>query len=182
MALFQQIGTMLEEETLRKLSQGHGNVEEPGTPAHDNFQKLLTQAGPSLLKDVFGSVAANLDSTQYALHITPGAAGPNPLGPLGPGERTAVASTLLSHLIGDGLDPEELLGKAAGLTTVDPNQMDAGQVAALAGYVQRNHPSLFGMTVAELVQRNPGVINRLLGSAGLASAASALATHFLGQR
>ena len=187
MGLLQEVGSMIQGGHLQNLAAGQGNFEDPQSPDQQHMQTMVSAAQPSLLQQVFSHVAQQLDPQQYAEHVTPGAAGTNPLGSIGSGGLATIASALIGKLSGTtggsgGL--ASLIGRIPGLQTTDPDQMDPNQVAALARYTQENHPDLFGQAAAEVAQQKPDLLHSFLGKAGMAIGAAALASHFVntGQR
>lgn len=153
---------------------------QPGTPDPQQIQQMLSQMNPQQLQQIFSQTARQMDGQEYAQHITPGLAGTNPLGNVGPGGLSTIAGLLMQHLgAANSGGIGGLLGRIPGLQTADPNQMDESQVASLARYAQQNHPDIFGRVAAQLGQQQPGLLNSFLGKAGLAAGAAALASHFM---
>ena len=133
---------------------------------------------PQQLQQIFSRTAQQMNPQEYSDHVTPGVGGTNPLGNVGAGGLSTIASLLMQHLGGSGA-AGSLLSRIPGLQTTDPQQMDPNQVAALARYTQQNHPDVFGSVAAQLGQQQPGLLNSFLGKAGLAVGAAALASHFM---
>ena len=179
MGLLQDIESMVESGVAQRLAGGQGNFESPASPDAKGFQQMLSQAGPDRSAEGFAQAARQMDPGQYSTHVTPGAGGTNPLGGLGAGGLSAIASTLMQHLTGAGGNAGSLLGQVPGLRTTDPAQMDAQQVASLSSYTQQNHPDIFGRVAAQLGQQSPDLLHSFVGKAGLAIGAAALASHFI---
>jgi hypothetical protein len=181
MSFLQNIGQMLGGADLERIAGGNANFDD-GSPDHGHFQNMLSQANPSMLEQVLGQVAGQMDGQAYRNHITPGVGGTNPLGMLGQGGLSSIASMLLGHLMNSGgYSQRSLLSQIPGLQTTDPNQMDERQVAAVADYTRQNHPGLFGKVAALLGRQNPGMLQGLLGNQGMAAAAQQLAGGMMGR-
>jgi len=165
---------------LQNLASGRGNFSDANSQDHQGFQQMVQQAPPGMLSQIFGHAAQRMDPQEYHDHVTPGVGGTNPLGSLGGGGLGMIASALLSRLGGAGGGGlGSLLGKVPGLRTTDPQQMDADQVASLSRYAQQNHPDAFGQAAADVGQQRPDLLHSMLGKAGLAIGAAALASHFI---
>jgi hypothetical protein len=121
-----------------------------------------------------------LDPQEYYRHTQPGVDGTDPLGELAPRQRTGLAQTILSRLRRAGVDPEQV-SRDAGVRTVDPRQMSPAELAAVAQWMQRNHPEVLGQAAAQY-QDQPDLLSRLLGNKALLAAAAGLAANFLADR
>lgn len=156
---------------------GGGN---PGAANQGNLQQVFSQADPSMLEQMFGQATQQMDSRQYADHVTPGVGGTNPLGSLGQGGLGTIASLLMNNLMhSGGQSSGGLMSKIPGLQTTDPNQMDANQVAAVASYTQQNHPNIFAKVAAMLGQQNPALLQSFLGNGGMQAILQKLAGQFM---
>lgn len=178
MSFLSELGSLFGGQEAQRMASGQGDYQSPDSPDTQRMQSMVSQADPQQLQQVFGQAAQQMDPQEYAQHITPGAGGTNPLGGIGLGGLSTIASTLLQHLGGGGM-AGSLLSQIPGLRTTDPHQMDANQVAALARYTQQNHPDIFGRAAAQIGQQQPDLLHSFLGKAGLAIGAAALASHFM---
>ncbi len=179
MGLLQGLESLLGGDDAQRFAGGQGNFQTANSPDQQKLQSALSQLTPQQSQQVFSQAAQQMDPQQYAQHITPGVNGTNPLGALGSGGLSTIASLLLQHLGGTGGNAAGLLSKIPGLQTTDPSQMDAHQVASLAQYTQQNHPDIFGNVAAQLGQQQPGLLHSFLGQAGLALGTAALASRFI---
>lgn len=178
MGLLSDLGSMLGGEEAQRMASGQGDYQNPDSPDTQRMQRMVSQAAPQQLQQVFSQAAQQMNPQDYAEHITPGAGGTNPLGGVGAGGLSTIASTLLQHLGAGGI-AGGLLSRIPGLSTTNPSQMDAGQVAALARYTQQNRPDIFGQAAAQIGQQQPDLLHSFIGKAGLALGAAALASHFI---
>lgn len=181
MGLFDQIGSALGNENLQRFVGGGGKFDDPNSEDHQHLQNMIGKADEGQLQQVFGKVARQINPQDYSQHLNQGSGGSSPLGALGKGGLSTIASLLIQHLMGSGLNIGSLMSKVPGMKTADPNQMDEHQVASLAQYTQQNHPDVFGKVAAQLGKQNPSLLSGFLGKGMLSSAASGLASHFLGQ-
>jgi hypothetical protein len=179
MSLLSELGSIFTGQNGQRIAAGQGNFQDPNSPDMQQLQQDLPQADPAHVQDAFTQAAQQMNPQQYSDHITPGVGGTNPLGGIGAGGLSTIASALMQHLTG-GVVAGNLLGRMAGLTTTNPNQMDENQVASLARYTQQNHPDIFGRAAAQIGQQQPGLLHSFLGKAGLALGAAALASRFIG--
>ena len=179
MGLLQNLGSMLGGSgAMENLAAGRGDFSDASSNDHQNFQNMVGQAQPGILGSIFSHTAQQMDPQEYSNHVTPGVGGTNPLGALGGGGLATIATALISRLGGGG-GAGSLLSKIPGLNTTDPQQMNADQVASVARYTQQNHPDIFGQAAADVGQQRPDLLHSMLGKAGLALGAAALASHFM---
>jgi hypothetical protein len=182
MSFLQNLQNMIGGADLQRLAGGQGNFGDPNSGDHQHLQQMMSGMDASSLEQLFGQAAGQMDSRQYADHVTPGVGGTNPLGSLGSGGLSTVASMLMNHLMhSGGYSSNSLLSKIPGLNTTDPQQMDANQVAAVASYTQQNHPNLFAKIAAMLGKQNPNLLQSFLGSGGMQAIAQRLAGQFMGR-
>jgi hypothetical protein len=73
-------------------------------------------------------------------------------------------------------------GAIPGVRTLDPNQMDESQVAALAEWMRRNHPEAFNRAATQIGQQNPSLLSKLLNNKMLMIAAAGLAAKIFMNR
>jgi hypothetical protein len=178
MSFLSNLGSLFSEQDAQRLASGQGNFQSPDSSDSQRMQEMVSKAPPQQLKQAFSNAAQQMDSQEYADHVTPGTGGTNPLGSLGAGGLSTIATTLMQHLAASG-QSGSALSKIPGLQGLDPSQMNANQVAALAQYAQQNHPDAFGSAAAQISQQRPDLLHGFLGRAGLAIGAAMLAKHFM---
>jgi hypothetical protein len=69
-----------------------------------------------------------------------------------------------------------------GLQTTNPQQMGPQEVAALANYMQQNHPNSFGQAATQVAQQQPDLLHSLLGNKALMMSAAVLGAKLLQDR
>ena len=179
MSLLSSLGSLFGGQEAQQMAAGQGNYNDPGSSDMQRMQAMMSRMDPQQLQQLMSQAAQRMDPQEYSQHITPGAGGTNPLGGVGGGGLSAIASALMQHLGGGGGMAGGLLSRIPGLHTTDPSQMDENQVAAMARYAQQNHPQAFGAAAAQVAQQQPDLLHSFLGKAGLAIGAAALASHFI---
>jgi len=179
MGLLQEIAESLGSENLKRISDGQGNFDDQSSSDQQTLQDMVKNIDPKQLQEILGRIAGQIDPQEYSDHVTPGVDGTNPLGKLTPAVLGTIASVLLSHLKNAGAGNLASLGKEIGLQTTDPDQMNPGDVAAVARYAQAHQPEAFGKAAAQIGQKHPGLLHGFLGKAALAITAAALASHFI---
>ena len=183
MGLLDQMGGMLNgqggQELLRRMAGGRANLSDPNSSDAQGMHQMIGGANRDELAASLTHAAQQMSPQEYHDHITPGVGGSDPLGGLGGGQLSTIASALLNHLGASGSGLGSLLGRIPGLHTAGPNRMDASQVAALAHFARQHHPDAFGRAAAEVGQRQPALLQRLLGHKAFAAAAAGLASRFM---
>jgi hypothetical protein len=211
------------------MANGQGNFDDPNSPDHDRLGKMLGHASPDELQSAISQATQQTNPDEFADHVRPGVNGTNPLGDVGKGGLTTIASALVSQLGGGGGGGDTSAGGGQGLLggllgghggggggilssilgggggggifggggggnaagsgrgipgvrTLDPNQMDESQVAALAEWMRRNHPEAFNRAATQIGQQNPSLLSRLLNSKMLMIAAAGLAAKIFMNR
>src|SRR3954468_11461521 len=102
MGLMEELGGMLGgEHEVQRMANGQGNFEDPNSPDHDAFGKMLAHASPDDLQAAIGQATQQTDADDFANHVTPGVNGTNPLGDVGKGGLSTIASALVGQLQGD---------------------------------------------------------------------------------
>jgi len=181
--LDQIIGTLGGQEPVERLAREEADFDDPQSPDFDHWTQLVGAAPPEAVQDAMARAARRVDPQEYYEHITPGVRGTDPLGALGGGALSTLASRLLGSLTGgDGADPEQLRQRVPGLHTADPQRMSPREVAGLANYLRQYHPEAFGRAAAQLGREEPGLLQQLLGNKLLVHAAAGLAGTFLADR
>jgi hypothetical protein len=172
---------------------GKATSKTPTPPTTTASAKCSATPAP---KTSVRQAAERIETQDYTDHVTPGVNGTNPLGMVGQGGLSTIASTIMGSLMhhgsgggtgmfgggGGGGGFGSLMNMIPGLRTTDPNQMDASQVAVLADYARRNHPDAFSHAASQLGQQNPSLLQHLLGNKFMMMAAAGLATKFLSSR
>lgn len=228
MGLMEELGGMLGgENEVQRMANGQGNFDDPNSPDHDRLGKMLGHASPDDLQAAIGQATQQTDADDFARHVTPGVNGTNPLGDVGKGGLSTIATALVSQLQGDpsaggaqgfggllggggggggggilgkilggvmgggggggmfgggGGDQGQATGGIPGVRTLDPNQMDESQVAALAEWMRRNHPEAFNRAATQVGQQNPSLLSKLLNNKMLMVAAAGLAAKIFMNR
>ena len=226
MGLMEELGGMLgNDPNVQRMANGQGNFDDPNSPDHDNLGKMLGHASPDELQSAIGQATQQTSADDFANHVTPGVDGTNPLGEVGKGGLSTIASALVSQLGGGGSGGggQGLLGgllggggggggggilgsilggggggggmfgggggggnagggSIPGVRTLDPNQMDESQVAALAEWMRRNHPEAFNRAATQIGQQNPSLLSKLLNNKMLMVAAAGLAAKIFMNR
>ena len=201
-------GPQQAQTTLDRWSQGRARFDEPQSRELDRWNDLMGAAPPQLTQEAFEQAARQVDDTEYREHITPGARGTDPLGMLDKGALGSIAGTLLTQLIQSrmgggqagrmgpmgggmgggfggpggrggpgGIDITDLI---PGMRTNDPRQMSPDEVAQMADYLKRHHPDAFGRAASEIGQRQPNLLEALLGNKALMMGAAVLGAKILG--
>ena len=181
--LDQIIGTLGGQEPVERLAREEADFDDPQSPDVAHWHALAGAAPPEAVQDAIARAARRVDPQEYSEHITPGVRGTDPLGALGGGALSTLASRLLGSLTGGGGgDPDQLPQRVPGLHTADPQRMSPQEVASLADYLRQHHPEAFGRAAAELGREEPGLRQQLLGRKLLRHAAAGLAGTFLADR
>ena len=180
--MLQEIAQTIVTENLQRLSGGKINLDDPNSLDMQHVQEMVKNIDPDQLQQIFSKCAQKIDPQQYSDHVTPGAAGTNPLGNLSAAGLGSIAGILVNCLKKSGAGggaSESPLDEVPGLQTTDPKEMDADDVAAVAKYTQANHPDAFGQAATQIAQKQPGLMHSFLGKAALAVGVAALASHFI---
>ena len=179
MGLLQDIADAIGNEKLKQFQAGAVDFDDQGSSDQRALENLIKQMDPKQLQEVLTRSAQQLDSHEYAEHVTPGAGDTDPLGQLKSGGLASIASVLLDNLKHFGSGAGSHPGKIPGVVTTDPEEMNADEVAAVARYTQENHPEAFGRAAAKISQEQPSLLHSFLGKAAMAGIAAALASHFI---
>ena len=194
MTIFDQIagslgGPQRARQTLDRWSQGQARFDEPQSRELDRWNELMGSAPPQVTQEAFEQAARQVDDNEYREHITPGVGGTDPLGMLDRGALGSIAGTLLTQLIqsqmggrqvGGGRSQPDVTDLIPGMRTNDPRQMTPDEVAQMADYLKRHHPDAFGRAASEIGQRQPSLLEALLGNKALMMGAAVLGAKILG--
>ena len=145
-----------------RLAQGPNNLQQGD---YDNWNQMVGAAPPEQFGRATYNAIRQVDPQEYAQHAQPGVNGTDPFGALASNQRTDLAQSLISTLLGRGVPPQQVQ-QGAGLPTLDPGRMSPQDLAALAQWTQQNHPKAFGYVAAQH-QDQPDVISSLLGNKAL---------------
>lgn len=202
-------GPQQAERTLDRWAQGQAQFQDPQSPELNRWNELMGAAPPQVTQEAFEQAARQVDDQEYREHITPGVGGTDPLGMLDKGALGSIAGTLLTQLIqsrmGGGqagrMDPRggggsmgggtgggfgggtggiDITDLIPGMRTNDPRQMTPDEVARMADYLKTHHPDAFGRAASELGQRQPNLLEALLGNKALMMGAAVLGAKILG--
>lgn len=183
MGLFERIaGALGGPQHVERMASGQANFDDPQSGDFQRWNQLVGAAPPEHLQEAMTHAAQRVDPQEYYDHVTPGVRGTDPMGSLDRGALGGVAGSLIGSLLGGGMQRQQLPQMIPGLRTTDPNQMSAQEVAALADWTRRNRPEAFGQAAAQVGQREPGMLEQLMGNKALMLAATALAAKYLSSR
>lgn len=148
---------------------------------HENDVQNWNQMVGSAPADKFGSAATQaiqqVTPEEYYQHTQPGVGGTDPLGALSSQHRGGLLGSIMGALGSKGISPQQAQ-QGAGLPSLDPSKMDAGQLAQLTQWVQRNHPEVIGQA-AQQHKDQPNVLGGLLGNKALQMLAVGLGAKIL---
>ena len=199
-------GPQQAQQTLDRWSQGQARFDEPQSRELERWNELMGAAPPHVTQEAFEQAARQVDDTEYRDHITPGVGGTDPLGMLDRGALGGIAGTLLTQLIqskmgggqagrmgpmgggmgpmgggmGGGMGGIDITDLIPGMRTNDPRQMSPAEVAQMADYLKRHHPDAFAKAASEIGQRQPSLLEALLGNKALMMGAAVLGAKILG--
>ncbi len=179
MGLLQEISDAIGSDKFKQIADGEGNFDQQASPDQATLQDWIKRIDPKQLQDVFAQATQRIDPQEYSDHVTPGVNETDPLGKLKAGGLGAIAGILLSHLKQAGVSAATQPTQIPGVQNADPKQMDSDDVAAMARYIQQNHPEAFGKAAAQIGQEQPGLLHSFLGKAAMALTAAVLAKHFI---
>ena len=159
------------------LAQGPGNLQ-----AHDyqEWDQMVGAAPPDQFGQAVSNAVQQVSPQDYYQHSQPGVGGTDPFGSLQPEQRTSLAGSLLGSLFNRGLGQQQIT-QGTGLGTLDPSRMPPQDLAALAQWMQQNHPEALGATAAQY-QQQPGILSSLLSNKALLMAAATLGAKYLADR
>src|SRR4051812_47178722 len=101
MGLLDQLGGLLGgQEHIERMAHGQGNFADPNSDDHQRFGQMLGHADPQDLQAAISNAAKQGDPQEYADHVTPGVGGTDPLGAVGQGGLSTIASALLGSIAG----------------------------------------------------------------------------------
>jgi hypothetical protein len=160
-----------------RLAAGPGGLQ-PGD--YDDWNQMVGAAPPERFGRATSEAVRGVDPQEYYRHTQPGVDGTDPLGTLQPERRAGLVQTLLGELVRRGLGQPEIR-RGAGVRTLDPQRMSPEEVAALAQWIQREHPEAFGRVSAQY-KDEPDLLSSLLGNKALMGAVAALGAQVLAGR
>ncbi len=189
MSIFEQISGMLggpqqAQQHAERFANGQANLQDPNSPDFQTWNQMVGAAPPQVTQQAFTQAAQQMDPQEYYQHTTPGVGGTDPLGGLDRGRLSTLAGSLLgaySQRHGSGA-LGQLVQMIPGLQTTNPQQMSPQEVAALANYMQQNHPNSFGQAATQVAQQQPDLLHQLLGNKALMMGAAVLGAKLLSDR
>lgn len=125
----------------------HGNTEEmPAVSAdeYENFDDFAQRTTPAQRKQLFGQ-------SLHHDNVSPAQLEPElqkAIAQIKPNERDDVAREFFKHLSKKGLS-DRALEQQLGLSTHNPNHMNADDVARLASFTYHSHPDIFREVLAD---------------------------------
>ena len=145
-----------------RLARGPGALQPND---YQDWNQMVGAAPPERFGRATYDAVRQVDPQAYYRHTQPGVDGTDPFGALPQVERAGLVQTLLGELFRRGLGQQDI-SRGAGLRTLDPNRMSPQEVAALAQWIQQNHPKAFGRVAAQY-QDKPDILSSLLGNRAL---------------
>ena len=146
------------------LSDDHENYQD-----FDNFaQRSSREERRNVFSDIFNR--DRISSAQMEPELQ------KAIAKIKPNERDDVAREFFSQLKKRGLSDRDL-EKQLGLSTHDPNRMNAEDVGKLAGFVYHSHPDIFHEVLADQPALAKFLSNPLVGAA-----IGAIAAKWLGKK
>ena len=151
-----------------------------GRPEEGDIGQILGSAGRDALGSAISEAIKGVTQQQYSDHVTPGVGGTDPIGGLGAGQKSDLATTLITTLITAGIK-KATISRGSGVSNIRPENMSTQDLASLAQWMQQNHPELLGQAASQL-QDKPDLLQGLLGNEALMGAATSLLTGFLADK
>ncbi|NDJ23242.1 hypothetical protein GS682_16685 [Nostoc sp. B(2019)] len=165
-----------KREIMNELAQGNteslDDVSSDPTKDYQNFDDFAQRSSHEERRQLFGR-SLNHD------RIPPSQMEPElqkAIAQIKPNERDDVARAFFKHLKGRGLDDRHL-EKNLGLSTHNPNKMNADDVSKLAAFAYHNHPDIFQEVMAE----QPAIL-KFLSNPMVGAALGAIAAKWFGGR
>jgi hypothetical protein len=156
-----------------QLAQGAGMSPEALSELHE----VIGSAPPQQLGGAVTQAVQQVPPEEYAQYTDPSAGGTDPLGALGGGQLASLASTILSALASKGVSATQV-SQQTGTGPVTGGQITPEQMAAIAQWVQQNHPEVLGK-VAQQYQQQPDILHSLLGNKALMATAALLGAKYM---
>ncbi|MFN8473773.1 MAG: hypothetical protein U0822_16405 [Anaerolineae bacterium] len=157
-------------------SQGNQPNQSGG---FDNWNQAVGAAPPQQFQRAVSQAAQQVNPQDYYQHTQPGVSGTDPIGQLPQQQRGGLAQSLLGALFGSGVS-EQQVQQVVG-SNINPNNMSPQQLAALAQWMQQNHPEALGQVAAQN-KDNPDILQSLLGNKLLMLAVAGLGAKYLADR
>lgn len=165
-----------KREIMNELAHGNteslDDVSSDPTKDYQNFDDFAQRSSHEERRQLFGR-SLNHD------RIPPSQMEPElqkAIAQIKPNERDDVARAFFKHLKGRGLDDRHL-EKNLGLSTHNPNKMNADDVSKLAAFAYHNHPDIFQEVMAE----QPAIL-KFLSNPMVGAALGAIAAKWFGGR
>jgi len=144
------------------------------------LHQVLGSVPPQQLGGAVTQAIQQVPAGEYAQHTEPGTGGTDPFGALGGGQLAGLASTILSALASKGISATQV-SQQTGTGPVTGGQITPEQMAAIAQWVQQNHPEVLGK-VAQHYQQQPDILHSLLGNKALMATAALLGAKYMSDR
>ncbi len=168
-----------------RLAQNPGGMQQQD---YQNWNQMVGSAPQGQFGQQAYQAIQQVPPQEYFQHTQPGVGGTDPFGALMPQQRSGLAQSLIGALMGQGVgQPQigQIIGMGGGMAgnqgSFNPSQMSPQQMAALAQYMQQNHPQALGQ-VAQQYQSQPDVLHSLLGNKALMMLAAGLGAKYLQDR
>ena len=165
---------------LQKLAQGSGAGAAGAIEQGDmsKWNQTVGSAPPSQFANQVTQAVSQVDPSEYAQHVQPGAGGTNPLGSINRNELVQIAEALIPALLSSGAN-RSTIQQQTGVSSLNPGSISAGGLASLLQWAQQNAPQALG-SVASQFQNRPDLLQGILGNKALMSTVTSLGTQFLG--
>ncbi|MFN8497304.1 MAG: hypothetical protein U0641_05555 [Anaerolineae bacterium] len=160
-------------------AQGPQGTQPTQSGGFDNWNQAIGSAPPQQIQQAVSQAARQVNPQDYYQHTQPGVGGTDPLGQIPQQQRGGLAQSLLGALFGSGVSQQQVQQVVGG--AVNPNNMTPEQLAALAQWMQQNHPEALGQAAAQN-QNNPDILQSLLGNKLLMLAVAGLGAKYLADR
>lgn len=165
------------DSIINRLVQGAGTFQQND---HNNWNQSVGSIPPDQFAQASTQAFQQVNPQDYYEHTQPGVAGTNPFGQIQPTQRVGLVQSLLQSLFSRGIDQQQVM-QGTGLGALNPEQMSPEQIAALAQWIQRNHPEALGQVAAQY-QNQPDLLSSLMGNKTLLALGALLGASYLSHR
>ncbi|MBW4643966.1 MAG: hypothetical protein KME23_13415 [Goleter apudmare HA4340-LM2] len=142
-----------KRQIMRDLAGGNveslDNFSDDSTTEYENFDDFAQRTTPDQRRQLFSRSVTpeRIPTSQMEPELQ------KAIAQIKPNERDDVARAFFKHFKSRGLDDRHL-EQQLGLSTRNPNRMNADDVSRLASFAYHNHPDIFREVLAE----QPGII------------------------
>jgi hypothetical protein len=157
-----------------RLAQGPGAIQQNDV---QNWNQTVGNVPPQQFAQASSQAFQQVNPQDYAAHTQPGVSGTDPFGSLQPHQQAGLAQTLLGALVNRGVNQQQIT-QGAGVSTLNPSQMNPQELAALAQWMQQNHPQALGQAASQF-QNQPDLLSSLMGNKGLLALGAILGAGYL---